>query len=82
MRALFDTNILIDYLSGVDAAKTEVDRYERPIISIISWMEVLVGATRSGEEPIVRAFLGQFELADVSRPIAERAIVHRRAPCW
>ena len=43
MRALFDTNILIDYLNGVDAAKTELARYERPAISVISWIEVLAG---------------------------------------
>jgi predicted nucleic acid-binding protein len=44
MNALFDTNILIDALNGVPEADTEYRRYERVSISIITWMEVLIGA--------------------------------------
>jgi len=33
MRALFDTNILIDYLKGIGAAKNEIARYEKPLIT-------------------------------------------------
>jgi len=44
VKALFDTNILIDYLRGIEASRTELDRYEDKAISIVTWMEVLVGA--------------------------------------
>ena len=44
VKALLDTNILIDYLRGVGAARTELGRYQDKAISIITWMEVLVGA--------------------------------------
>ena len=44
MKALMDTNILIDYLNGIDAAREEIGRYETPLISAITWMEVMVGA--------------------------------------
>jgi len=27
MKALFDTNILIDYLNGIEAAREEIERY-------------------------------------------------------
>lgn len=78
MRALFDTNILIDYLNGVDAAKTELARYERPAISVISWIEVLAG-TKSGVEPETRKFLAIFERIELSEAIADRAVALRRS---
>ncbi len=36
--SLFDTNILIDYLSGIPQARAELERYSRRAISIITWM--------------------------------------------
>ena len=44
VKALFDTNILIDYLRGIPAAREELDRHETRAISVITWMEVLTGA--------------------------------------
>ena len=44
MIAAFDTNIVIDALNGLELADTEYSRYERVLISRITWMEVLVGA--------------------------------------
>ncbi len=38
VKALFDTNILIDYLNGISAAKKELARYEYRAISTITWM--------------------------------------------
>lgn len=77
MKALFDTNILIDYLNGVEAAKTEIGRYPRIAISVITWMEVMVG-TKPEEEAAVRRFLSRFEQTPVSTRIAERAVSIRR----
>lgn len=39
MKALLDTNILIDYLNAVDAAKQEIALYDRPLISPITWID-------------------------------------------
>lgn len=78
MRALFDTNILIDYLNGIDAAKTELARYERPAISVISWIEVLAG-TQPGVEAETRKFLAIFERVELSEVIADRAVALRRS---
>jgi len=44
MNAVFDTNIVIDALNGVANVDTEYSRYERVLISRITWMEVMVGA--------------------------------------
>ena len=65
--ALFDTNILIDYLNGIEPAKNELDRYSDKAISLITWMEVMVGATPETEE-VVRGFLDGF----ISLPIDEQ----------
>ena len=78
MRALFDTNILIDYLNGVEAAKAEIARYGRPAISVISWIEVLAG-TKPGVETETRKFLSSFERIELTEKIAERAVALRRA---
>ena len=73
MRALFDTNILIDYLNGVAAAQAEIARYQRPAISVISWIEVLAG-TRPGVEAETRKFLSSFERLELTEQLADRAV--------
>jgi predicted nucleic acid-binding protein len=78
MRAIIDTNILIDYLQGSDAAKAELARYRSREISIISWMEVLVGAKTSEEEKTGRAFLGTFTVHPVTATVAEEAVAIRK----
>ena len=77
MRALFDTNILIDYLNGVAAAKAEIARYERPAISVISWIEVLAG-TKPGNDAETRKYLSSFERIELTETIADRAVALRR----
>lgn len=48
-RALFDTNILIDYLNGIPQARDVLVEYHiNPAISAITWMEVMVGAKKTG----------------------------------
>ena len=77
MKALFDTNILIDYLNGIDAARTELRRFQQPLISPISWMEVMVGVVTE-EEPAVRQFLAGFVQVVINQDVAERAVDLRR----
>ena len=77
VKALFDTNILIDYLRGVPAARQDLARFPDKAISIITWMEVLAGATPSAEAA-TRAFLDGFRLIPIDQAAAERAIGLRR----
>lgn len=79
MRAVLDTNILIDYLKGVEAARSELDRYDTPIVSIVTWMEVLVGARDDNELVTLRAFLRGFRLAELTRDVALLAVEKRRS---
>lgn len=77
VRALFDTNILIDYLGGVGAAKKELARYEYRAISTITWMEVLVGTT-SDDDAAIRSWLGLFDVITLDSAIANRAVELRK----
>jgi predicted nucleic acid-binding protein len=76
--ALFDTNILIDHLNAVPQAREEIERFENRAISIITWMEVMVGADADLVEP-TRRFLEGFEVIALDDQIADRAVELRRA---
>ncbi len=75
--ALLDTNILIDHLNAVPPARAEIARYDDRAISIITWMEVMVGAKEELADA-TRRFLEGFEVVDLKEPIAERAVALRR----
>ena len=78
MNAVFDTNILIDALNGVTDADTEYGRYDRVLISRITWMEVLIGAPEDDAQS--REFMeNYFEIAALDETIAEIAVQLRRS---
>ena len=77
VKALFDTNILIDYLRGISAARAELGRYADKAISIISWMEVLAGAPPAAESG-TRDFLDSFIVIDLDHAVAEHTVALRR----
>jgi predicted nucleic acid-binding protein len=78
MIAVFDTNIVIDALNGVVEADAEYSRYERVLISRVTWMEVLIGAQEDDSE--LRNFLEtHFEIIPVDVAVAETAVQLRRA---
>ncbi len=54
VKAVLDTNILIDYLSGYKEAEKEISLYKELMISIISCMEVWASATHKGLTLITR----------------------------
>lgn len=75
--ALFDTNIVIDYLNGIEQAKTELDRYRDKAISVIAWMEVMVGATPE-TEALIRGFLNSFDVLPIEATVSEAAVKLRK----
>jgi predicted nucleic acid-binding protein len=79
VKALFDTNILIDYLSGRPAAEAELARYRERLISSVTWMEVLAGARGDEDEDVIDLFLRDFRVVDVTRLIAREAVTLRRS---
>jgi predicted nucleic acid-binding protein len=75
--ALFDTNILIDYLNGVEQAKTELERCDDKAISLITWMEVMVGATPE-TEAVLRRFLCAFTRLPIDESVSNLAVTLRK----
>ena len=78
MNAVLDTNILIDFLKGHLSAKRELRRYDHPAISLITWMEILVGAETEEEEHALRKFLSRFHLLQIENDVAELAVSLRK----
>lgn len=78
MKAVFDTNILVDYLNGIEEAKTELSRYKTRLVSVITQIEILVGVEDADEESAVRAFLSTFQIKDLTEGISEEAVRIRR----
>ena len=66
---LLDTNILIDVLRGEAIALAWLEQQQRPQISVISWIEVLVGC-REGESGRVEAWLDTFPRLPLNDAIA------------
>ena len=77
VKALFDTNILIDYLNAIPEARAELLLHQEKAISVITWMEVMVGAPASLESATA-AFLAGFETVGIDSPTSVRAVTLRR----
>ncbi|EED4364254.1 type II toxin-antitoxin system VapC family toxin [Salmonella enterica subsp. enterica] len=72
---IFDTNILIDLFSGRVEAKNTLDLYQpQHAISLITWMEVMVGAKRFHQEQRTRMALNAFQVIEISTDIAEQSV--------
>jgi predicted nucleic acid-binding protein len=61
----------------VEQANTELDRYADKAISVITWMEVMVGATPE-TEGIVRGFLSGFVSLPIDEQISDVAVALRK----
>ena len=78
MRPVIDSSVLIDYLHGVEAAKQEIERYDTPFISAMSWLEVMSEVKNDLEEKHIRRFLYRFEVVEVDEDLREQAAKLRR----
>ncbi|PPQ29564.1 type II toxin-antitoxin system VapC family toxin [Rhodopila globiformis] len=78
VKALLDTNVLIDYLRGIQAARDELSLYTGKAISIVTWMEVMIGAPTAMERA-TQDFLDGFTLIELDQAVAARAVALRRA---
>ncbi|ELY7393472.1 type II toxin-antitoxin system VapC family toxin [Cronobacter universalis] len=77
--AVFDTNILIDLFSGHEKARQTLARFpENRAISLITWIEVMVGARKHQQETRTREVLGAFTVLPVSLSVAERSVEIRQ----
>lgn len=78
MKALLDTNIVIDILAAYPPALQEIALYSEAAISRITWMEVLIGAPDPNCQALWEAFLDQFEIIEINQRISREAIKLRQ----
>ena len=76
---LIDTNILIYYLEGEHVAVSLLRTHrDKLAISSITWMETLSFHFSADQEQVVRAFLQEFRLVEISSPVMELSVKIRR----
>jgi hypothetical protein len=78
MKAVFDSDILIDYLQGIPQAREEMARYRRPHYSMISFIELHCGARDAEETRAVDSLLSSLSRVELSEAVARRAVELRR----
>ena len=75
---VLDSTIIIDHLNGVARATALIDAAESPVISIVTWIEVMTGLLDEGSETRGRRLMAAFELVPLSAEIAEETVRVRR----
>jgi predicted nucleic acid-binding protein len=78
MKAVIDSDILIDYLQGVQEAKVEIDRYKPPLYSVISWMEIMCGAQTDAERESAENLFASMKRVELSQTVAEKTVEERK----
>jgi predicted nucleic acid-binding protein len=78
VKALIDTNILIDYLQSSQDASSELNRYDELFISRITWIEFLVGAKTPEDASLRKSLLRLFSMLELDQSIAEHSITIRQ----
>lgn len=77
MRALFDTNILIDDAKGDVRARRELLTCDAAYVSRVVYIELLVGAP-AGDLPVFRKQLSALTLLELDGAVADRSISVRK----
>ncbi len=78
MKAVLNSDVLIDYLQGLPDAKEELARYRSAHYSIISYMELLCGANNANEKQAVETLLSGMKRVELDDQVARRAVELRR----
>lgn len=72
-KVLLDTCVLIDFFNGLPGAAKEIDSHPDRAISIITWIEVMVGTTASTETD-TRSYLATIPVLALDNTVAEKAV--------
>jgi predicted nucleic acid-binding protein len=78
VKGLFDTCILIDYLNGIESAREELNRYEDKAISVITWMELMVGISDDTRKNVEDWLSQTFTIIDIEQSISHKAVEIRK----
>jgi predicted nucleic acid-binding protein len=78
MIALFDSNIVIDYLNGIPQAASELAQYRQAYISPITWVEAQLKAPPGLEEATRQAIDANFKRVELSEAVLLESLNLRR----
>lgn len=79
MIALFDSNIVIDYLNGIDPAAVELAQYSQAWISPITWIEAQVKAPPGLEDATRAAIDANFRRIELDEATLAESLKLRRS---
>jgi predicted nucleic acid-binding protein len=78
MIAVFDSNIVIDFLNGIEQARKELAQYKTAYISPITWIEAQVKAP-AGMEAATRAVVdSHFQRLELDEKTLSEGLIIRR----
>lgn len=78
MMAVFDSDVVIDMLGGLDEAWKEHACHTEVAISRVTWIEAQVGARTDDIRALRAAFLAQFHIIELDPAVAQLTIAIRR----
>jgi predicted nucleic acid-binding protein len=78
MIAVFDSNIVIDFLNGIEQARTELAQYKTAYISPITWIEAQVKAPEGLEEATRAAVDNHFQRLELDEKTLSEGLIIRR----
>ncbi len=78
LRAILDSDVLIDFLQGRKEAQQEFRNYEKWEISVITWMEVMSAVESKDEIKECRNFLDGLVVHPLIEKVAKEAVSLRR----
>jgi predicted nucleic acid-binding protein len=79
MKAVLDSDVLIDFLQGIPQAANELAQYRQPLYSVITLMELHCGARTAEQRTAVDVLLATMTRVDLSEAVARRAVELRQA---
>jgi predicted nucleic acid-binding protein len=79
MIAVFDSNIVIDFLNGLEPARGELAQYKKAYISPITWVEAQVKAPVGLEEATRQAIDANFERLELDEKTLLTGLELRRS---
>ncbi len=79
MIAVFDSNIVIDFLNGLEPARVELAQYKKAYISPITWVEAQVKAPSGLEEATRQAIDANFERLELDEKTLLAGLELRRS---
>lgn len=78
MKAMFDSNVLIDFLNKIEASRIVLTQHKERYISFITYIEVLAGAKTVQDEYVIKGFLSKFNVIYPTLKIAELTVKLRK----